>query len=112
MNQKNQNPVFKNQDLWGLDRTRTVVQKYGFTFNLVIINEDEAAKWDAFGAIIEKESNAEASSVSEEKSDESDKEDSKSSSVASSQKKEKANLKNLFKTLKDVGKKSYIYLSL
>ncbi|AIL12679.1 hypothetical protein IM40_02720 [Candidatus Paracaedimonas acanthamoebae] len=58
-NKKNKDPLFKNQDLWGLDRTRMAVQKYGFGFNLVIINEDDdkndGKSWDAFGSIVKRE---------------------------------------------------------
>lgn len=46
--------VFKKQQLWGLDRTRQLVQKYGFHFNLTVINENtERPDWDAFGSTLE-----------------------------------------------------------
>jgi len=47
--------IFKNQDLWGLDRTRTVVEKTGLGFDLMVINESLTGAWDAFGPIIKKE---------------------------------------------------------
>jgi len=43
--------VFKKQQLWGLDRTLQLVQRHGFRFNLVVINENsERPDWDAFGS--------------------------------------------------------------
>jgi uncharacterized protein (TIGR04141 family) len=43
--------LFHKQQLWGLDRTRQLVQKFGFKFNLVVINENnERPNWDAFGS--------------------------------------------------------------
>lgn len=47
--------VFKNQDLWGLDRTRTMVEKTGLGFTLMVINETATETGDAFGSIIKKE---------------------------------------------------------
>lgn len=46
-------PLFHNQDLWGLDRTRAQVQKNGFGFKIMVINEHEDADWDAFGSLEE-----------------------------------------------------------
>lgn len=43
-------PLFKNQDLWGLDRTRMTVQRQGFHFSLVVTNENADETWDAFGS--------------------------------------------------------------
>lgn len=53
--QNNQRAIFKNQDLWGLDRTRTIVEKTGLGFALIVINEHKTDTWDAFGPIIKKE---------------------------------------------------------
>jgi len=50
-----QRAIFKNQDLWGLDRTRTVVEKTGLGFSLMVINENATEAEDAFGPIIKKE---------------------------------------------------------
>lgn len=47
--------TFKNQDLWGLDRTRTMVEKTGLGFGLMVINETPTEAWDAFGPVIRKE---------------------------------------------------------
>lgn len=44
-------PLLYSQDLWGLDRTRMVVQKQGFPFLLVVTNEYKDETWDAFGSI-------------------------------------------------------------
>lgn len=42
--------LFRKQEIWGLDRTRQLVQKSGFNFNLVVINENtDRPDWDAFG---------------------------------------------------------------
>lgn len=46
-------PLFKNQDLWGLDKTRMAVQKQGFSFSLVVTNENADDMWDAFGSMRE-----------------------------------------------------------
>lgn len=46
-------PIFHPQDLWGLDRTRAQVQKNGFIFEIMVINEYEDADWDAFGSLEE-----------------------------------------------------------
>ena len=43
------NPLFKNQDLWGLERTRVLVQEKGFCFNICVTNEEIDEDWDAFG---------------------------------------------------------------
>ncbi len=53
--QNAQRPIFKNQDLWGLDRTRAMVEKTGLGFTLMVINETATETWDAFGPIIKKE---------------------------------------------------------
>lgn len=43
--------LFKKQQLWGLDLTRQMVQRKGFKFNLMVINENnERLDWDAFGS--------------------------------------------------------------
>lgn len=42
-------PLFRPQDLWGLDMTRTTVQKKGFGFKILVINEHQTEDWDAFG---------------------------------------------------------------
>ncbi|MBN9344302.1 MAG: hypothetical protein J0H87_08075 [Holosporales bacterium] len=42
--------LFKNQDLWGLDKTRMAVQRQGFHFSLVVTNENADDAWDAFGS--------------------------------------------------------------
>lgn len=42
-------PLFRPQDLWGLDMTRTTVQKKGFGFKILVINEHQTDNWDAFG---------------------------------------------------------------
>jgi uncharacterized protein (TIGR04141 family) len=52
---KRQGSIFKNQDLWGLDRTRMVVEKTGLGFSLMVINENATDTEDAFGPIIKKE---------------------------------------------------------
>lgn len=53
-NRSNEGELFKKQQLWGLDRTRQLVQKYGFHFNLTVINENlERPDWDAFGSTLE-----------------------------------------------------------
>lgn len=44
-------PLFKNQDLWGLDRTRMLVQKHGFGFQILVTNEQLTENYDAFGKI-------------------------------------------------------------
>lgn len=51
----NQRAIFKNQDLWGLDRTRMIVEKAGLGFTLMVINEHKTDIWDAFGSIVKKE---------------------------------------------------------
>lgn len=48
---ENETPLFHKQDLWGLDHTRKIVQKQGFHFNLVVINEAFREGWDVFGEI-------------------------------------------------------------
>ena len=49
-NRNGQGPLFRNQHLWGLDHTRQLVEKRGFNFNLVVINENTMREqWDAFG---------------------------------------------------------------
>lgn len=47
----NHSPLFKNQDLWGLDRSRMLIQKHGFKFSLIVTNESQNDNWDAFGQI-------------------------------------------------------------
>jgi len=42
-------PLFRPQDLWGLDITRTTVQRKGFGFKILVINEHQTEDWDAFG---------------------------------------------------------------
>ncbi|MBS0186010.1 MAG: hypothetical protein JSS34_06705 [Proteobacteria bacterium] len=52
---KKEESLFKKQHLWGLNRTRQLVQKLGFQFNLVVINEnEERGNWDAFGEVKDK----------------------------------------------------------
>lgn len=47
----NEGILFNKQQLWGLDRTRQLVQKHGFKFNLMVINENKGRPdWDAFGS--------------------------------------------------------------
>jgi uncharacterized protein (TIGR04141 family) len=43
--------LFKKQDLWGLDRTRQVVEQYGFNFGVTVIPETghENAEYEIFG---------------------------------------------------------------
>ncbi|MBX9621587.1 MAG: TIGR04141 family sporadically distributed protein [Alphaproteobacteria bacterium] len=53
--QKAQKAIFKNQDLWGLDRTRAMVEKTGLGFTLMVINEVATETDDAFGRIVKKE---------------------------------------------------------
>jgi uncharacterized protein (TIGR04141 family) len=53
--QRSNTSLFNDQDLWGLDRTRSMVEKTDLGFNIVIINESATENWDAFGAIIKKE---------------------------------------------------------
>ena len=49
---KREGPLFLKQQLWGLDRTRQLVQKLGFPFKIAVLNENtERAEWDAFGSI-------------------------------------------------------------
>ena len=83
--------LFKKQQLWGLDRTRQAVQKLGFHFNLVVINENtERDKWDAFGAIEDLEvidSEGEGSTTSDP---DSDKTSSKKKKTKGKKKKAKA----------------------
>lgn len=45
------NPLFQNQDLWGLDHTRVSVQKKGFQFKICVTNEEAHEDYDAFGTI-------------------------------------------------------------
>lgn len=41
--------LFKKQHLWGLDRTRQLVQKQGFGFKLTVVNEEQSPGIDIFG---------------------------------------------------------------
>lgn len=43
-------PLFKKQDLWGLDRTRQLVKQYGFSFAITVINEKKLEGKDIFGS--------------------------------------------------------------
>lgn len=61
-------PLFKNQDLWGLDKTRMAVQRQGFHFSLVVTNEHADDAWDAFGSKAETiETKEETDKVKDEK---------------------------------------------
>lgn len=65
---KKEESLFKKQHLWGLNRTRQLVQKLGFQFNLVVINENEEREnWDAFGEVKDKEKSTEDVLQEEEK---------------------------------------------
>jgi hypothetical protein len=62
--------LFKDQHLWGLDRTCQLVQKLGFHFKLTIINENtERERWDAFGKIEEELDYKDSKSIEEDGSD-------------------------------------------
>jgi hypothetical protein len=74
--------LFHKQHLWGLDRTRQLVQRYGFRFNLVIINETPRKGWDVFGPMKIEESDDDTASDSEE-NDSSEGDDESSDSDAS-----------------------------
>lgn len=103
----NEDEVFKKQQLWGLDRTLQLVQKHGFRFNLVVINENsERPDWDAFGS--KKENTA-----LEDDSSDKDSSDGDSGSGKSSVKKKKDELDidNLFKNTKKLSKKEKINLN-
>ncbi|MBX9621599.1 MAG: TIGR04141 family sporadically distributed protein [Alphaproteobacteria bacterium] len=50
-----QEAIFRNQHLWGLDRTRAMVEKTGLGFTLMVINEVATETEDAFGRIVKKE---------------------------------------------------------
>lgn len=62
-------PIFSDQDLWGLDRTRALVQKNGFNFNIVVLNEYVTPDWDAFGEISVKPSKPDVSDEDSSKDD-------------------------------------------
>lgn len=76
--------LFHKQHLWGLDRTRQLVQRYGFRFNLVIINETPRKDWDAFGPMKiealddDTASDSETSDGDDESSDSDDSDDEES----------------------------------
>ncbi|MBT5540199.1 MAG: hypothetical protein HOK20_01220 [Alphaproteobacteria bacterium] len=55
-------PLIKKQQLWGLDRTRQLVQKHGFGFKIVVVNENTEDDCDAFGKVANE---TEAKSISE-----------------------------------------------
>lgn len=52
INDNNKDFLFGNQDLWGLDRTRQIIeQKYHLNFKICIVNENKDNQKDAFGFI-------------------------------------------------------------
>ena len=50
--EETKHPLFKKQDLWGLDKTRISIEKQGFGFHIVVINEEKTEDFDAFGEIV------------------------------------------------------------
>jgi len=69
-------PLFRPQDLWGLDMTRTTVQKKGFGFKILVINENQTEDWDAFGTklVIEPEKSVSVNGENDTDTDASDNE--------------------------------------
>ncbi len=84
-------PLFKDQDLWGLDRTRVLVQKNGFKFNIIVLNEHSSDEWDAFGIINDISSLEEGSD-----SDSEDSEEEKPKKKKPRKSKKKTDLKSIF----------------
>lgn len=72
-------PLFRPQDLWGLDMTRTTVQGKGFGFKVLVVNEHQTREWDAFGtksatgsgklAFAEEESDTDTTDTSDDESE-------------------------------------------